>query len=65
MLVSVGGGWVIGHIVWACVWYVAIMSMAYLAALSICVGVMAFEVVRSCMKLDAFSSAVWVFLLPN
>jgi len=47
---------VIGRIVRACVWYVSIMLMTYFAALSMCVGVMAIEVVRSCMKLDAFSS---------
>ena len=40
---------VIGHIVCACVWYVSTMVMTYFAALSMCVGVMTFEVVRSCM----------------
>ena len=56
---------VIGHMVWACLWYVSIMLMTHLAALSMCVGVMAFEVVRYCMKLDAFSSVVWVLAFPN
>ena len=40
---------VIGHIVCACEWYVSIMLMTYFVALSMCVGVMPFEVVRSCM----------------
>ena len=40
---------VIGHIVFACVWYVSIMLMTFFAALSMCVGVTAFEVMRSCM----------------
>ena len=61
LLGSVGGDCsIIGHIVCACVWYVSIMSMTYFAALSMCVGVTAFEVVRYCMKLDAFSSVFWV-----
>ena len=49
---------VIGHIVCPCVWYVPIMLMTCFAALSICFGVTAFEVVRYCMKLDTFSSVV-------
>ena len=56
---------VIGHIVCACMWYVSIILMTYFAALSMCVGVMACEVVRSCMNLDAFSSVVWVLAFPN
>ena len=40
---------VIGHIVCACAWYVSIMLMTYFAALSMCVGVMSFEVVMLCM----------------
>jgi len=45
---SVGGICsVIGHIVCACVWYVSIILMTYLVVLSMCVGKMAFEVVRS------------------
>ena len=56
---------IIGHIDCACVWYMSIMLMAYFAALSMCVVVMAFEVVRSCMNLDAFSSVVWVLAFPN
>ena len=54
-----------GHIVYACVWYVSIMVRTYFATLSMCIGVTAFEVVRSCMKLDAFSSVVWVSAFPN
>ena len=37
---------VIGHIGYACVWYV---SMTYFDALSMCVGVTSFEMVRSCI----------------
>jgi len=40
---------VIGHIVCAYVWYVSIVLMTYFAALSVCVGVVSFEVVKSCM----------------
>jgi hypothetical protein len=40
---------VIGHIVYACLWYVSIMLMTYFPALLMCVGVVSFEVVRSCM----------------
>ncbi len=67
ILVSVEGVCsVICHIVCACVWYVSIMLMTYFVALSMGVGVMAFEVVvRSCMKLDAFSSVVWVLAFSN
>ncbi len=56
---------VIGHIVCACVCYVSIMVMTYFAALSMCVGVMAFEEMRFCMKLDAFSRIVWMFAFPS
>ena len=56
---------IIGHIICACVWYVSIVLMTDFAALSMCVGLMAFEVVRSCMKLDAFSSVVWMLTFPN
>ena len=56
---------VIGHVVCACVWYVSIMVMTYFSALSMCLGVMVLEVVRSCMKLDAFSSVAWVLAFPN
>ena len=63
---SVGGDCsIICHIVCACVWYVSIMSMPYFAALSMCVGVTTFEVAWSCMKLDAFSSVVWVSAFPG
>ena len=40
---------VIGHTVCACLWYVSTMFMTCFAALSMCVGVMAFEVAKSCM----------------
>ena len=40
---------VIGHIVCACVWYVSIIRITYFAALLMCVGVVSFDVVRSCM----------------
>ena len=39
----------IGHIVCAYLWYVSIILMTYLAALSMCVGVVSFEVVSLLM----------------
>ena len=45
LLGSMGGVClVIGHIVCACLWYAFIIVMTYFAALSICVGVVLFEV---------------------
>ena len=50
LLGSVGGVCsVIGHIVCACLWYVSNMLITYFAALSMCVGVVVFKVMRSCM----------------
>ena len=47
---SVGGSCLtIGHIVCACLWYVSNMLITYFAALSMCVGVVVFKVLRSCM----------------
>jgi len=56
---------VIDHNVCVFVWYVSIMLMTYFAALSMCVCVMPFDVVRSCMQLNALSSVVWVLAFPN